>query len=589
MKRKILIYTDSRGQLTPHGVDPFDLYSILLSNRSDIEAEVVLCPMKWTTTVDFLDFMNGRKPADYDAVVLHAGIVDWSPRPQSSAWNDLYENQKLAHQGNVLLNTRDFSKKVVNNKKASFDSIFGEDEMRRHLQSDFGVDYEGQPTINMYGLEMAETSLLPRLAAIDNLVFVNSNRFVPGWEGNYTRGRPANIAVTERYSELFRDVLGPDKVIDLLQWSEADTRRFTCDNIHLTKQGSDRVYDMICARLEALSGPGSGHGKIKSGQTPQADGLISVVVPVYNVQDYLSECLDSLVNQTDDHYEVVIVDDGSTDGGPSIIKEYVNRHPHFRSVQQENDGLGGARNTGVVVAAGEFVTFVDSDDYVSSDYVAVLRKAQANGGHDVVSGTFDRVSEDGRLLPSKTIHTQIAPKGLRLQPYQVLLGAFAPSVAWARLFRRSLFCDYGLRFPSKMPHEDLFFTYKSLFLAASSSNVDKTIYYYRQREASLSKSVSVAHADAAMLEWIDTTRFLNDVLASEFDRDLAARRTLIFLEGMARRISRSTTDVQKYFNEKILHRLTDVELLVARFESSSLKHTYSCRGLQDFVRSLKKG
>lgn len=609
MKRKILIYTDSRGQHIPYGADPFDLYAMRLSKRADIEADVVLCPMKWTTTVDFLDFIKERKPSQYDAVILHTGIVDWSPRPQASAWNDLYDNQNPAHLGNVLLNTREFSKKVINNKKASFDAIFGEEEMLWHLQSDFGVEYEGQPTINMYGQGMAEKSLLPRLAEIDNLIFINSNRFVPGWEGDYTRGRPANIALTERYSELFRDVLGPNKVIDLLQWDEADIKCFTCDNIHLTREGSDHVYDMICDRLEALSAPRSEHVALsapriehdatpapsfehrgsKPGQTSHVDGLISVVVPVFNVQNFLRECLDTLVDQTDDFYEVVIVDDGSTDGSPSIIKEYVHKHPHFRSVRQENDGLGGARNTGVTIAAGEFVTFVDSDDYVSHDYVATLRQAQASGCHDVVSGGFNRVSEHGSVLPSRTINTQIVPEGLRLKPYQMLLGAFTPSVAWARLFRRSLFGDHDLLFPSKMPHEDLFFTYKSLFFAASSASVDKTIYYYRQRGSSLSKSATVSHADAAMLEWCDTTRFLNDISASEFDRDLAARRTLIFLEGISRRISASTNEVQQYFNEKVLHRLDDVESLMAKFESCSLNHTYSCNALRNFVLPLKEG
>lgn len=195
---RVLIYTDSRGQHTPRGAEAHAVFGERLAQRTDIETELVLCPMKWTTTIDFLDYLAKRPPNAFDAIVLNTGIVDWSPRPQPSAINDLYDNKTPANLDNERLNTREYAKKVVNWKKPSFDGIFTESQMRAHLARDFGVAFEGQPTINMYGLEMAENALLPRLAQLDNLIFINSNRFVPGWKGDHARGRPENIAYTEK-------------------------------------------------------------------------------------------------------------------------------------------------------------------------------------------------------------------------------------------------------------------------------------------------------------------------------------------------------------------------------------------------------
>ena len=249
MNRKLLIYTDSRGQHTPRGAPAYDVFALRLAQRPDVEAKVALCPMKWTSTIDFLDYLDEHKMESYDHIILYTGIVEWSPRPQASAISDLYDNKAPHNLANGEINTRDYSRKVINNKKASFDAIFGEKAMRRHLGRDFGVEFEGQPTVNMYSLEMAEKHLIPRLAALDNLIFINSNRFIPGWEGDFARGRPTNIGLTEQYSALFRDALGVAKVIDLLKWDEVDIRKFTCDNLHLTKAGSDLIYDTLCDRI----------------------------------------------------------------------------------------------------------------------------------------------------------------------------------------------------------------------------------------------------------------------------------------------------------------------------------------------------
>lgn len=249
MKKRVLVYTDSRGQHTPAGAPVHDVFAKRLAALPGLEVDYVLCPMKWTTTLDFLEFIEERGWRNYDHVILYTGIVDWSPRPLTSAVGQLYDNSDTQNVGDIDFDTRDYSRKVVNNKKALFDSVFGAGAVSAHLSSPFEVEYEGQQTVNLYSFAMAEEGLIPRLQEIENLIFINSNRFVPGWEGDFKRGRPQNMALTEEYSRLFRDRLGA-RVVDLLEWSDDEVKLYTCDNLHLTKAGSDWIFDRLIERIE---------------------------------------------------------------------------------------------------------------------------------------------------------------------------------------------------------------------------------------------------------------------------------------------------------------------------------------------------
>ncbi len=245
-RKRVLIFTDSRGQYKPAGCS-YDIFAERLAKDPRLDADIFLCPMKWTTTLDFLEQFPPERLAQYDHVILYSGIVEWSPRPAPSARADLYHNQTPANAGNLGLNTCDYSRKIVNNKKAIFDRVFGEKAMAVHLSRPFDTLYEDQPTINMYGLDMARQGLIPILAGIPNLIFVTANRFVPGWEGNFKRGRPENIRITERYSDLFATELAQAGVplVDLRDWSLDEVKTYTCDNIHLTKCGSDWIYERL--------------------------------------------------------------------------------------------------------------------------------------------------------------------------------------------------------------------------------------------------------------------------------------------------------------------------------------------------------
>src|SRR5919199_767079 len=122
---------------------------------------------------------------------------------------------------------------------------------------------------------------------------------------------------------------------------------------------------------------------------------ISVVVPVYNVEPYLATCLDSLVAQTVDDFEVVMVEDGSTDNSPAIAAEYAERDARFRVLAQPNGGLGKARNTGSDAATGEFLSFVDSDDLLTPNALALLLGALDQTGSDFATGNVQRLTPGG--------------------------------------------------------------------------------------------------------------------------------------------------------------------------------------------------
>lgn len=253
-RKRLLVFTDSRGQHKPAGQD-HAIFGERLAADPRFEVDLYLCPMKWTTTLDFLAHFGPEQLARYDHVILYTGIVDWSPRRRSSAMGDLYDNPELANADNLAFNTRDYSKKVVNNKKRIFDQVFGEQAMARHFAGDLQVPFEGEATANMYSLEMARASLIPRLNEIPNLIFISANRFVPGWRGDYRRERPANIGLTHAYSDAFCAGLTRAKVIDLGRWTEDEVKQLTCDNLHLTRAGSDAIYDQLMVALGMPAAP----------------------------------------------------------------------------------------------------------------------------------------------------------------------------------------------------------------------------------------------------------------------------------------------------------------------------------------------
>ena len=127
------------------------------------------------------------------------------------------------------------------------------------------------------------------------------------------------------------------------------------------------------------------------------NSLISVIVPVYNVEKYLPQCLNSIINQTYKNIEVVLVDDGSTDDSGNICEEYKKNDERIIVVHQKNSGLSAARNVGIEISTGEYITFIDSDDYISPDYIENLYSALEQYSADIAICDLKKVSEKVEL------------------------------------------------------------------------------------------------------------------------------------------------------------------------------------------------
>jgi CDP-glycerol glycerophosphotransferase len=206
---------------------------------------------------------------------------------------------------------------------------------------------------------------------------------------------------------------------------------------------------------------------------------ISVVVPIYDVEMYLPECLRSLAAQTARDLEVVMVDDGSTDGSAAIAERFAARDRRFRLITQANGGLGHARNAGVAAATGELLAFVDSDDVVPGDAYELLAGALDRTGSDFASGNVLRL-EDGRTSQAPFLARTFARTRLRthVTRFEPLL---ADRIACNKLWRRAFWDANALRFPEGVLHEDIPVTLPAHVMAEAVDVLAEPVYQYRIR------------------------------------------------------------------------------------------------------------
>ena len=214
-----------------------------------------------------------------------------------------------------------------------------------------------------------------------------------------------------------------------------------------------------------------------------ADTLLTVVVAVYDVEPYLQECLDSVARCVPEGTEVVLVDDGSHDRSGEICDAAAQGRSTWHVVHQANAGLGAARNTGLDLATGEFVGFVDSDDILLPAYATLVRRA-AEDGTDVASGAVLRT--DGRTDRPSGLHDQalhgVGEVGVLVDDPSLLYD----TTAWNKVYRRSFLHEHGLRFPEGVLYEDLPVTVPALHLAGRVSVVHEPVYRWRAREGDAS-------------------------------------------------------------------------------------------------------
>ena len=220
---------------------------------------------------------------------------------------------------------------------------------------------------------------------------------------------------------------------------------------------------------------------------------VSVIVPIYNIEKYLLGCLESIAAQTLDHIQVLLIDDGSQDRSGEICKEFIKTHPNFEYYYKENGGTASARNVGLEHATGEYIGFVDSDDWIEADMYEKMYDAARDNHADILycimPGLTDYVLLDSGSYEKEEIISYIYPQIL---PHVISTGTFR-TVDWgncSRLYRGDIIRDHGIRFYEKSRRcEDFAFAVECTLYANRYTVIDEgELYHYRPNENSKSRS-----------------------------------------------------------------------------------------------------
>ena len=256
--------------------------------------------------------------------------------------------------------------------------------------------------------------------------------------------------------------------------------------------------------------------------------LISVIVPIYKVEQYLSECVDSILQQSYENLEVILVDDGSPDSCPEICDRYAVTDNRIKVIHKPNGGLSDARNTGLKAATGEYILFIDSDDYwIDKNAIKKLIEKLVNSR--TRSFQCDLVFFGRTTFSSNKIFEQSADYANKINindkthSLEVLLrdADFIPS-ACQKLIRRSLLIENSLFFKSGLLSEDYDWSLQLYSLIKSFTAVNENFYGYRKREGSITQSFSPKHADDILYileKWtkrLETDSLLNEVAESYY-------------------------------------------------------------------------
>lgn len=213
---------------------------------------------------------------------------------------------------------------------------------------------------------------------------------------------------------------------------------------------------------------------------------VSVIIPVYNVENYIRDCVESVVNQTLDNIEIIIVNDGCTDHSINRIDDLIKSN-NLLIVNQENKGLSAARNIGLIHATGDYIAFLDSDDYIEPNFIEMLYVNAVENNLDIVVGGYKKLFSNGDFLPEKRSQELIDSEVMTGEEYlykSVILNDYKMEV-WDDLYKRSFLEENNLKFYEGIIHEDEDFTPKCILKAKRIKVIDCLGYVYRQRKGSI--------------------------------------------------------------------------------------------------------
>ncbi len=245
--------------------------------------------------------------------------------------------------------------------------------------------------------------------------------------------------------------------------------------------------------------------------------MVSVIIPIYNVEKYLDRCLESIVNQTQKDLEIILVNDGSTDDCAKMCNEWAKKDDRIKVIHKENGGLSDARNAGINFASGEYIMFLDSDDYYHENMCKIMHETIIKRGVDLVCCDFIDVNEEGDLIKRPKIYYEdIDYKRVYdgREFIKFLLENKAPPFAWNKIYKRNIF--FEKRFKKGYLAEDYEFLLRAIRETREVYFISDKLYYYTYRDSSITSGFNKKFN----LDVVKNIYELEDFLIDRFGDDI---------------------------------------------------------------------
>ena len=238
---------------------------------------------------------------------------------------------------------------------------------------------------------------------------------------------------------------------------------------------------------------------------------VSIIVPIYNSELYVSKCIESLLSQTYKNIEIVLINDGSKDSSQKIIGEYFKQYPDkIITYNQENQGSSVARNNGILFSTGDYITFVDSDDYVKNDYVEMFVKAAESSDADIVWGGFARINSQNKVFYKKVVKNNLFSK------FTVLLSV-------AKFYKREFIIKENIKFGNNKIGEDLDFILQATCCSKKIVTIPYCGYYYFYNEKSITNTFY-----KGINRDIDFISIINNIYEKIYKKEIYVNETVLY-------------------------------------------------------------
>jgi len=253
--------------------------------------------------------------------------------------------------------------------------------------------------------------------------------------------------------------------------------------------------------------------------------LVSIVVPIYNVEIFLDKCVNSLINQTYKNIEIILVDDESPDNCGKLCDEFAKKDKRIIVIHKKNGGLSDARNAGLEKSSGEYICFVDSDDFVSEFYVEKLLNGAINNNADICACNFEYIDLNNKTWIRKEKENKVYSRKEAIKDI-FTTNQNTEVMAWNKIYKTILFTKNNIRFPFGKIHEDNFTTYKLYDKANKIALINDKLYYYLQRDNSIMATFNEKRFDILLALDEIKEYFKNE---NEFESEIQCNELLIYL------------------------------------------------------------